>query len=193
MSYIWWTKKPKPRPDLSPLGPARFQFPDERSRPLTNSNYKVAYFSTPMKYQVSFRAKTWYLHMWKYHHCYDFIINRTIQTKFRCAHSRNIFQHSKRNFVSPRGHVISSNLFKNYSMQWPIKFKCISKEPARSTPELVNMASSKIGRPKMGLLFHSFAAGLYAFTFYHELTLNLPNRATYGGRWKFLTILNLVR
>ena len=55
------------------------------------------------------------------------------------------------------------------------------------------MASSMIGRPKMGLLFHSFAAGLYAFTFYHELMLNLPNRATYGGRWKFLTILNLVR
>ena len=26
----------------------------------------------------------------------------------RCAHSWNIFQHSKRNFVSPRSHVISS-------------------------------------------------------------------------------------
>ena len=26
----------------------------------------------------------------------------------RCAHSKNIFQHSKRNFVSPRAHVISS-------------------------------------------------------------------------------------
>ena len=26
----------------------------------------------------------------------------------RCANSRNIFQHSKRNFVSPRDHVISS-------------------------------------------------------------------------------------
>ena len=26
----------------------------------------------------------------------------------RCAHSSNIVQHSKRNFVSPRGHVISS-------------------------------------------------------------------------------------
>ena len=25
----------------------------------------------------------------------------------RCAHLRNIFQHSKRNFVSPQGHVIS--------------------------------------------------------------------------------------
>ena len=43
-----------------------------------------------MKYQVSFRAKTWYLpnvniacylHMWKYHHCYGFIINHTFQTK----------------------------------------------------------------------------------------------------------------
>ena len=90
---------------------------------------------------------TCYLHMWKYHHCYGFIINRTFQTKnflskmvwhfigvyiinrilhgrleirnfssrvqknislFRYAHSCNIFQHSKRNFVSPRGHVISS-------------------------------------------------------------------------------------
>lgn len=28
------------------------------------------------------------------------------------------------------------NLFKNYSMQWPIRFKCTSIEPARSTPEL---------------------------------------------------------
>ena len=53
MSYIWGTKKPKPRPDLSPLGPARFQFPDERSRPLTNSNHKVAYFSTPMPSELS--------------------------------------------------------------------------------------------------------------------------------------------
>ena len=55
------------------------------------------------------------------------------------------------------------------------------------------MASSMIGKPKMGLLFHSFAAGLYAFAFYHDSMLNLPNRATYGGKWKFLTIVNLVR
>ena len=34
-----------------------------------------------MKYQVSFRAKTWYLHMWKYHRCYGFIINRSFHTK----------------------------------------------------------------------------------------------------------------
>ena len=30
-----------------------------------------------MKYQVSFCVKTWHLHMWKYHHCYGFLINRT--------------------------------------------------------------------------------------------------------------------
>ena len=29
--------------------------------------------------------------------------------KYRCPHSWNIFQHSKRNFVSPSGHVISFN------------------------------------------------------------------------------------
>ena len=43
-----------------------------------------------MKYQVSFRAKTWYLHMWKetcylhmwkYHRCYGFKINCTFHTK----------------------------------------------------------------------------------------------------------------
>ena len=71
---------------------------------------------------------TCYLHMWKYHLCYSYIINRAFQTKkllkcnglvfhwcscwknislVRCAHSWNIFQHSKRNFLSPRGYVIS--------------------------------------------------------------------------------------
>ena len=65
-----------------------------------------------MKYQVSFGAKTWYLHMKN-------ITWPLGDTKFlfscwknislvRCAHSWNIFQLSKRNFVSPRGHVISS-------------------------------------------------------------------------------------
>ena len=34
-----------------------------------------------MKYQVSFRAKTWYLHMWKYHCCYGYMINCTFHTK----------------------------------------------------------------------------------------------------------------
>ena len=35
-----------------------------------------------------------------------YIINRTLHG--RCAHSWNIFQHSKRNFISQRGQVISS-------------------------------------------------------------------------------------
>ena len=34
-----------------------------------------------MKYQVSFHAKTWYLHIWKYRCCYGFIINRAFHTK----------------------------------------------------------------------------------------------------------------
>ena len=81
---------------------------------------------------------TCYFHMWKYHCCYGYIINRAFRRKklfqwnglvfhwclynklnitwpprvenislVRCAHSWDIFQHSKRNFVSPRGHVIS--------------------------------------------------------------------------------------
>ena len=56
-----------------------------------------------------------------FHWCY--IINRTLHSRLeirnfsprvedislvRCAHSWNIFQHSKRNFVSPHRHVISS-------------------------------------------------------------------------------------
>ena len=34
-----------------------------------------------MKYQVSFHAKTWYLHMWKYHRCYGCMINHAFHTK----------------------------------------------------------------------------------------------------------------
>ena len=30
---------------------------------------------------MSFRAKTWYLHMWKYHLCYGYIINRAFHTQ----------------------------------------------------------------------------------------------------------------
>ena len=100
-----------------------------------------------MKYQVSSRANTWYLHVWKYHRCYGYIINHAFHTEkllkwnglvfhwclynkynvtrllgdtkflflcwknislFRCTHLWNIFQRSKRNFVSLRGHVIST-------------------------------------------------------------------------------------
>ena len=92
---------------------------------------------------------TCYLHMWKYHRCYGYIIYHAFHTKkllkrnglvahwclynkinrtlhgcleiwnfssrieknislIHCIHLWNIFQHSKKNFVSPRGHVISS-------------------------------------------------------------------------------------
>ena len=34
-----------------------------------------------MKYQVNFRTKTRYLHMWKYHRCYGFIMNRAFHTR----------------------------------------------------------------------------------------------------------------
>ena len=93
-----------------------------------------------MKYQVSFRAKTWYLHMWKYHLCHGYIINHAFHTKkllkcndlvfhwclynkknitwplggtkflFLCGKNISLIRcaHSKRNFVSPRGHVISA-------------------------------------------------------------------------------------
>ena len=93
---------------------------------------------------------TCYLHMWKYHRCYGYIINRAFHTKkllkwnglvfhwclynkynitwllrdtkflFSCwknisrvsvANKWNIFQHSKRNFVSPRSYVISSTSY----------------------------------------------------------------------------------
>ena len=35
-----------------------------------------------------------------------------------CAHSWNIFQHSKKNFVSPRGHVISSIFVLTSGILW---------------------------------------------------------------------------
>ena len=84
-----------------------------------------------------------YLHMWKYHRCHGFTINRAFHTKsylsqmvlyfvsrvfvfvsrveknisrVSAANEWNIFQHSKRNFVSPRGHVISSINGKNLSV-----------------------------------------------------------------------------
>ena len=42
---------------------------------------KTFYYINTIKYQVSFRAKTWYLHTWKYHHCYGYIINRAFRRK----------------------------------------------------------------------------------------------------------------
>ena len=79
---------------------------------------------------------TCYFHMWKVDHCLGemvwqfigvYIINRTLHGRleirifsscvekyFTCSlHSLgNILQHSKRNFISPRGHVISSTYLK---------------------------------------------------------------------------------
>ena len=70
---------------------------------------------------------TCYLHMWNYHLCYGYIINRAFHTKkllkwnglvfHWCLYNKEDitwplgdtnFLFSKRNFVSPRGHVISS-------------------------------------------------------------------------------------
>ena len=72
-----------------------------------------------MKYQVSFRAKTWHLHMWKYHRCYGYIINCAFHTKkllkwnglvvHWCSYNRTLHGCLEiQNFVSPHGHVISS-------------------------------------------------------------------------------------
>ena len=61
-----------------------------------------------MEYQVSFPTKTWYLHTWRYH-CYkiSLLVLKNISLA-RYTHSWNVFEHSKRNFVFLRGHVISS-------------------------------------------------------------------------------------
>ena len=100
------------------------------------------------KNMISSHVKvTCYFHMWKYHHCYGYIINCGFRGKrlfqqnglvfhwclynkliehymaawrykisllvlqiislVRCSHSWNIFQHSKRNLISLRSHVIS--------------------------------------------------------------------------------------
>ena len=47
----------------------------------TFSDISLWSIQTPMKYQVTFHAKTCYLHMWKYHRCYGYIINRAFHTK----------------------------------------------------------------------------------------------------------------
>ena len=52
MSYIWGTKKRKPRPDWSSLGPARFQFPDERPGPLTKLQSIAIFISNLFKNSV---------------------------------------------------------------------------------------------------------------------------------------------
>ena len=53
------------------------------------------------------------------------------------------------------------------------------------------MASSAAGG-KLGIVFHVCGGILFAYTFYEDDKL-VTNHAGYGGRWKFLTVLNLVR
>ena len=158
---------------------------------VTNDRNISFYYKTPVKYKVGFHAKTWsshekitrYLHMWKDHRCYGYIINRAFRRKkmsnwngfvfigvsiinrtlhsrleiqnffprvedislVRCAHFWNIFQHSKRNFVSPHGRVISSvcyifchkNLrdrnvpFHTLKVNYSKPFKLTSENPAQ--------------------------------------------------------------
>ena len=119
-----------------------------------------------MKYQVSFRVKTWYL-LWLHNKLRlsqgknrfiemvwyfigVYIINRTLHgrleirnfssrveniSRLSAANEWNIFQHSRRNFVSPRGHVISSMFVmtklekKNNKKQWDSSTKCREQLP----------------------------------------------------------------
>lgn len=53
------------------------------------------------------------------------------------------------------------------------------------------MASSAAGG-KLGIVFHVFGGILFAYTFYEDDKVESA-RAGYGGRWRFLTVLNVVR
>lgn len=53
------------------------------------------------------------------------------------------------------------------------------------------MASSAAGG-KLGIVFHVCGGVLFAYTFYEDDKL-VTEHAGYGGRWKFLTVWNLVR
>ena len=94
-------------------------------------DYILAYTQTFLALRHAFLSD------WKYHRCYGYIINRAFRRKklfqwnhlvfhwCRCAHSWNIFQHPKRNFVSPRGHVISS-IISGYSIYKPWNSNTVS-------------------------------------------------------------------
>ena len=53
------------------------------------------------------------------------------------------------------------------------------------------MASSAAGGT-LGIVFHLCGGILFTYTFYEDGKL-VSAHAGYGGRWKFLTVLNLVR
>ena len=54
----------------------------------------------------------------------------------------------------------------------------------------INMASSS----SLGilLLYHICGTVLFAYTLYHHLQVKAPNHRVYGGKFKFLTFLNVV-
>lgn len=54
-----------------------------------------------------------------------------------------------------------------------------------------NMASSIAGG-KLGIIIHVCGGILFAYTFYEDSKL-VSIRGGYGGKWKFLTVINLVR
>ena len=96
----------------------------------------------------------------------------------RCAHSWNIFQHSKRNFVSPRGHVISSiylpfrseeNCCKNYHSS-DLLHKC--------------EVGSSISTGQYEKLFMNECKTLRAADFWAETDTKYSISSILGSRWE---------
>ena len=44
----------------------------------------------------------------------------------------------------------------------------------------------------VGILSHVCGTALFAYTLYHHLQIQAPNHRVYGGKFKFLTFLNVV-
>lgn len=76
-------------------------------------------------------------------------------------------------------------------------FKTVTGEvsfPVTSEP--INMAASTRLGPKVSLLVHLLVFSWYVFTIWSNCTLQTSDRhpgvRSYGGRWKYLTFINLV-
>jgi len=54
------------------------------------------------------------------------------------------------------------------------------------------MAPSAVGGA-LGIVFHVCGVILFAYAFLYEDDKIRSSRAGYGGKWKFLTVLNVVR
>ena len=101
-----------------------------------------------MKYQVSFCAKTWYLHMWKYHLCYGYIINRAFHTKKLLKWNGLVFHwclYDKWNVnLAAWRYEISLRVLKNISRisAWPCNILyflcCIELTVQQGNPEILN-------------------------------------------------------